>query len=56
MVLGEDVEGLIVAVFADQVSGTFGEEPRRVLVGSSRDNGGAASYITVTIWIIAGAI
>lgn len=33
VVLGENVEGVIVAVFADQVSGTFRDEPRFVLIG-----------------------
>jgi hypothetical protein len=44
VVLGEDVEGVIVAVFADQVSGTFGEEPGRVLVGAVGTGAGSVLH------------
>lgn len=54
VVLGENVEGVVVAVLTDQVSGAFREEPAQVSMGAIAVE--RASYITVMIWTMAGAI
>lgn len=56
VVLGEDVKGFVVAVFTDEVTGTFGEEPIDRLLANVIPTPGGETYMTVMTWTMAGAI